>query len=248
MISMKNNYMKVSLLAILLCFISCEQEKIMMYEQVGGVVFTESVDISFSFFGLKEGQEPISKISASISGNAVDYDRAIKIALYEGDETRVNTARPEQYEIIDGIVPAGSFTGTIPVKFNYTEDMSDSIFVFHIQIMPNDDFPVAGYDHAKVKISVTDQVIKPTNWRGLRWYFGEPFSKSWYEFILGVIEMDYIPYGTIDIPESEKWSYDELTAYVAKVKSALNKYNKDHKEQLRHSKDGDAPNTIVEMP
>ena len=69
------------------------------------------------------------------------------------------------------MVPAGSFSGEVPVEIHCTPDMSDSSFVVHIKLVPNEDFPLAGFDNRYFELSMTNQLVKPKNWGNLGFLF-----------------------------------------------------------------------------
>ena len=94
-------------------------------------------------------------ITVATTGDSVDYERKVSIAVVENDTNNVNTARPEQYKLLEGLVPAGSFSGEVPVEIHCTPDMSDSTFMVHIKLVPNEDFPLAGFDNRYFKLSMT---------------------------------------------------------------------------------------------
>ena len=144
-------------------------------------------------------------------------------------------------------MPAGKFEGSAAVELHRTKDMSDSTFIVHVKLVPNEDFPLAGFDRRYFALSVTDQLTQPSNWSYLSWYFGN-FSVSWYRFILGVLDLPLIPFD-IEVPEGMvEWTYTELDAAVAQVRAALYKYNREHPgEPLRHE-DGKYEGDEVVMP
>ena len=226
---------------------ACEKEKTLMYEQEAGVYFYGQAASEYSFVTNLGGDVYVQNIRVATTGDSVSYDRKVMIAVVEGDTNYVNTARPEQYQLLEGIVPAGKFEGSVAVELHRTKDMSDSTFIVHVKLVPNEDFPLAGFDRRYFALSVTDQLTEPSNWNYLSYYFGN-FSVSWYRFILGVLDLPLIPFD-IEVPEGiEEWTYTELDAAVAQVRTALYKYNREHPgEPLRHE-DGRYEGDEVVMP
>ena len=45
--------------------------------------------------------------------------------------------------------------------------MSDSTFIVHVKLVPNEDFSLAGFDRRYFALSVTDQLTEPSNWNYL---------------------------------------------------------------------------------
>lgn len=228
-------------------FVSCDQEDTLMYKQEAGVRFMYQAADEYSFVDNYGETVYVYYIDVSTSGDSVDYDRKVSIAVVEDDTNYVNTARPEQYKLLEGVVPAGSFSGAVPVELHCTPDMSDSSFVVNIKLVPNEDFPLAGFDRRYFELSMTNQLVKPKNWGNLAFYFGQQFSISWYRFILNVLDVSYIPYPSAQEGD-EKWSYNQLLANVGKVKAALIQYNREHPNNPLRHEDGDYEGDEVKMP
>lgn len=136
----------IAALAISL-WVSCDQEKTIMYRQEAGVRFMYQAEDEYSFVDNYGETVHLYYITVATTGDSVDYERKVSIAVVENDTNYVNTARPEQYKLLEGVVPAGSFSGEVPVEIHCTPDMSDSSFVVNIKLVPNEDFPLAGFDN-----------------------------------------------------------------------------------------------------
>jgi len=228
-------------------FMSCHKEELRVYQQEAGVIFWGQATGEYSFFDDPGVSSSLYQIRVTTTGDSVAYDRHFSLAVVENDTNYENTARPEQYRLQEGIIPAGQFEGYVAVEIIYTPDMDDSSFVVNLKLEPNAEFPLAGFDKRYFELSMTNQVVKPKNWGNLTYYIGQPFSTSWYNFILGVIKMRYIPYPTAKEGD-QAWTYNEMLANVGKIKSELLKYNLDHPDRkLRHS-DGPNAGELVEMP
>ena len=245
---MKQMIIRLMIAALVISlWVSCDQEKTIMYQQEAGVRFLYQSEDEYSFVDNYGETVHLYYISVATTGDSVDYERKVSIAVVENDTNNVNTARSEQYKLLEGLVPAGSFLGEVPVEIHCTPDMSDSTFVVHIKLVPNEDFPLAGFDDRYFKLSVTNPLVKPENWGNLAFYFGQQFSISWYRFILNVLNVSYIPYPSAQEGD-EKWSYNQLLANAGKVKAALLQYNREHpNDPLRHE-DGDYAGDEVKMP
>lgn len=233
---------------VIVClFMSCEKEEIMMYRQEAGLSFWGQASAEYSFFDNPGAATYVQEIRVVTTGDSVDYDRHFTVAVVENDTNYESTARPEQYKLLEGVIPAGKFEGTLPVEIVYTPDMDDSSFVVYLKLLPGKDFPLGGFDGRYFGLKMTNKLVKPKNWGNLTYYLGSPFSSSWYNFILDVIGMRYIPYPTAK-DEDVPWVYNEMLANVGKIKSALLKYNLAHpNDPLRHD-DGDHAGELVEMP
>lgn len=232
---------------IICLFISCQKEEIMIYQQEAGLLFWGQASGEYSFFDDPGLASYTYQIRVTTTGDSVAYDRHFKLAVVENDTNYENTARAEQYKLLEGTIPAGQFEGYIPVEIIYTPDMDDSSFVVNLTLLPNTEFPLGSFDNRYFALSMTNKVVKPKNWGNLTYYLGQPFSTGWYNFILDVIGMRYIPYPSAKEGD-EPWAYNEMLAYVGKIKSELLKYNLAHPDTpLRHN-DGDNAGELVEMP
>ena len=134
--SMKQMIIRLMMAALAVCaFMSCEQEETMMYQQAAGVKFMYQATDEYSFVDNYGETVHLYYITVATTGDSVDYERKVSIALVEDDTNYVNTARPEQYKLLEGVVPAGSFAGEVPVEIHCTPDMSDSSFVVNIKLV-----------------------------------------------------------------------------------------------------------------
>lgn len=245
---MKQTIIRLMMAAfVIVSWMSCEQEKTIMYRQEAGVRFMNQGFDEYSFVDNYGETVHLYYIKVTTTGDSVDYERKVSIALVENDTNYVNTARPEQYKLLEGVVPAGSFAGEVPVEIHCTPDMSDSSFVVHIKLVPNEDFPLAGFDNRYFELSMTNQLVKPKNWGNLAFYFGQQFSISWYRFILNALDVSYIPYPTAQEGDTA-WSYNQLLANAGKVKAALLQYNREHPDDPLRHEDGDYEGDEVKMP
>ena len=243
--------LKITLCSLLLglsfLFVSCQKEEIMMYQQEAGLSFWGMASGEFSFFDSPGTTSYTYEIRVSTSGDSVNYDRHFTAAIVENDTNYVTTARPDQYKLLEGTIPAGKFEGILPVEIIYTPDMDDSSFVACLKLLPGKDFPLGGFDERYFELTMTNKLIKPSNWGNLTFYLGSAFSSSWYNFILDVIGMRYIAHPSAKGGDTA-WEYNEMLAYVGKIKSELLKYNLAHPDDpLRHD-DGDNAGELVEMP
>lgn len=234
--------------AALLLLASCKKTDMMVYQQNAGVFFSQSA-YSYTFVNDPTLTEKKLKLAVSISGLPVDYDRHFTIAHPANDT--ITTASPDQYEVGEGIVPAGEFTGTVDLTVKYDPSLDERIDTLRFEIVATEDFPEVRLNRSYATVAFTRMVIRPDNWNWLRWYFGTPYSTRWWLFILDVTGGNPLPYhGTLGSVDPETWpmSANEVKAWQTKVRLALEKYNREHPgEPLTHD-DGDYAGTPVTMP
>ena len=95
--SMKQMIIRLMMAALAVCaFMSCEQEETMMYQQAAGVKFMYQATDEYSFVDNYGETVHLYYITVATTGDSVDYERKVSIALVEDDTNYVNTARPEQ--------------------------------------------------------------------------------------------------------------------------------------------------------
>lgn len=231
---------------IIVLLVSCQKEEIMVYRQEAGLLWAQASG-GYSFFDDPGQNTHIYQIRVVTTGDSAAYDRHFSCAVVENDTNYKNTAKMEQYKLLEGTILAGKFEGYIPIEIIYTPDMDDSSFVLNLKLLPNVEFPLGAFDNRYFVLSMTNKLVKPENWSSLIYYLGEPFSTDWYNFILDVIGMRYIPY-PIAKEGDKPWEYNEMLANVGKIKSELLKYNLAHPDDpLRHN-DGENAGELVEMP
>ena len=239
--------LKHIILGLALCFLaSCESSDIMLYQQNAAVYF-EAGNFSYSFLEDPQATSKVIKLAVDISGTQVDYDR--KFIVERPDNDTLTTAEEDQYKIHEGIIKANEYNGVVEVEIFKDERLKDSIYTLALEIKPNEDFQEVRLNKSILKLSFTDQVIKPANWGWLRWYFGKAFSTRWWKFICDATGRTSLPYYPTH-PDKETWNWDAdtLQAYQTIVRIALEKYNAKHPDEPLTHDDGAYAGQIVEMP
>ena len=99
--SMKQMIIRLMMAALAVgALMSCEQEETMMYQQAAGVKFMYQATDEYSFVDNYGETVHLYYITVATTGDSVDYERKVSIALVEDDTNYVNTARPEQYKLL----------------------------------------------------------------------------------------------------------------------------------------------------
>lgn len=115
---MKQTIIRLMMAAfVIVSWMSCEQEKTIMYRQEAGVRFMNQGFDEYSFVDNYGETVHLYYIKVTTTGDSVDYERKVSIALVENDTNYVNTARPEQYKLLEGVVPAGLSRERSPSRF-----------------------------------------------------------------------------------------------------------------------------------
>ncbi len=217
-------------IVVLASLAACEKDnEIALYKENAGVYFYNTMEDSYNFI-LNPDLEVDTFINdrVRISGSASDVDRYFKAEIVESDETN---ALQGQFELLQGVVPANSYTGYLPIKLNRTAEMDTATFSIEYTLVASDDFPMIDFASENCKISCTAGFVKPAMWFLFEWDYGT-YSNTWFKFILSVCK-DYEFYNEADWSMSNNdWNthYD----YVSMVKLALAEYNNSHDEPLKH--------------
>lgn len=223
----------------------CENSDIMLYEQNAAVYFESDV-FNYSFLEDTQLDSKIVKIMVDISGLPLDYDREFMVA-YPANDT-ITTAEADQYKVGKGLVKANEYSGYLEIEIFKDDRLKDSIYSVALDIVSNQHFPEIRLNQKTMTFSFTNKVIKPANWKWLRWYFGKPFSTSWWTFVCEATGRTSLPYFPTD-PDRETWwmDTDMIKAYQTITRLALEEYNAKHDEPLKHD-DGEFEGQPVEMP
>lgn len=242
----------LGIIAALLCY-SCSKSEIETYHSEDGVYFPNSFS-AYSFLEHYEnkllGRDTLY-IPVEVTGNATDYDREVTAEIVRDS---LYTSNDTMFMLLKGIVKANEYKGELPIVIFYDPAMDDSTFVARIRLSGNSHFPDQALNYKTYSVNFTNMVNMPENWSKVRSRFGTKYSNSWYSFILSVMEMSYIPYwsysGAADSknPDPEKYwmTYNQLSAYVSKVKVALQDYNNSPQGPLLHE-DGEYKGQPVTM-
>ena len=225
---------------------SCDQEETMLFDTEGSVYFTIS-NYSYSFLEYPGKQVDTIKCPVKIFGNTSNVERFVNAELVTGDTSKVNTAPEGLYRVLGGIVPANKEVGHVAVELKHAVELKDSVYVFHIRIVPSDDFQDVSYNNKVVAVQFTALEIQPANWDNyLKWYWGD-YSTRWWQFIKESTERTSIPYWPNNTDKETWWMSDgEFDALTVVVKRALKKYNETHDTPLTHD-DGPSKGKEVQI-
>lgn len=183
---------------LMLVAASCTKEDLIPYEQDPRIYFSKVIRNSGKYgdsinytFGVKPLDLQVDTVilQLNIMGLATDADRTINL-MVEDSSTAV---KGYHYNFGPLVMPAGKYTTEIPVLIYKRPGMKDSTLLLYLAIGESKDFK-PGYtdktttssvrDRLHYKISMTDQLIKPSNWdNSLVSSFGA-YSKVKYQFMI----------------------------------------------------------------
>lgn len=174
---MKNNKLiPIAALIISVFFGSCEPQEIMSFEGESAVNFTQTTQ-TYSFLGNSEGVQTI-EIPVRIMGNAVDHDRTFNVEVIEESNVPAGS-----YEIVEGVVEAGEFTGNLIVNVFNSAALADSEASILLEITDSNDFNAGNVNTRQYRLNWTDQVVVPA-WTYYRFFFTSVPSPAAYRAIV----------------------------------------------------------------
>lgn len=228
---------KVAIIITLLGFFftACEKD-LDSYKNDPGIYFFErgtdlnQTRITFKSYSFLLSPLDVTKdtffIKVKIMGETAAYDRVVRgQAIDSGTTAKAGV----HYEFIDGIVPADSIIGYLPVVLYRTADIKDSSMTLNLSIATTKDFHAGVTEDNSFTLSWSDNVVKPSNWDGfisLSAYFGTYSTVKW-RFIISVTGVASFPLqqsGRIP-PAPGEYSAAAMNDVKARVKDALLEYN-----------------------
>ncbi|MDR0766084.1 MAG: DUF4843 domain-containing protein [Odoribacteraceae bacterium] len=159
----------IFLLGVLL--VNCSEDTLPLYNGVESIYFDKTGEINFSF-GLLAVNDSTISIPVTATGPIVDRDRRFRV-LYDsvsGQEGLHFDPLPDE-----GIFPAGSSKGYIPIRLHRVNGDND-IYQIHLRLVPSDDFSLdltekySGSDTidlTRVILNYSSSITKPNGWQDM---------------------------------------------------------------------------------
>lgn len=233
---MKSRFISSLILIVAIAlFASCEKSisayqndaRIYFFERGTDLNQTRITTKSFSFLRLpEEVTKDTFLIKVKIMGETASYDRIVRGKLVAEGTTAQEGVH---YDFIDGVVPADSIIGYLPVVLYRTADIATKSVQLNLTIAETKDFkPGVGTD-VNFNLQWSDNVVKPANWDGflgLMGYFGTYSDVKW-RFIIQVTGVDNFPLqqsARVE-PLPGEYTYAAMMDIVSRLKAALVAYN-----------------------
>ncbi|MGE9313449.1 DUF4843 domain-containing protein [Niabella sp. CJ426] len=188
---MKKTYLRriIYMVLLALSLTSCKEDQSLIYEQDARIYFREGVAVEYSFTA-----EPASVttdtlfIPIRIMGSAADRDRTFNIIIDDSSTAK----RGYHFQFGPLVIPANAYELSLPVYIYRRAGLKDSVVNAYLTIGESSDFKpgyidksnsVNPYNKQHYRISLHDQLLKPSTW-DTRWatYFGT-YSKTKHQFI-----------------------------------------------------------------
>ncbi|UYQ95842.1 DUF4843 domain-containing protein [Chitinophaga horti] len=233
---MKLQHIKIVLLfAFTLLAAACEKDiaaykdepRVYFFERATDLTQTRITFKSFSFVTLPLGiTRDTFLVKVKVMGDTASRDRIVRGRAIA---TGTTAAEGKHYDFIDGIVPAGTVIGYIPVVLHRTEDIKDTSVTLNLGVAATADFKQGVGEDSSITLTWSDNVVKPANWDaliGLSYYFGTYSAAKW-RFIISVTGKDNFPLqqsGRIP-PKEGEYTNAGMLDLNAVLKQALKAYN-----------------------
>jgi hypothetical protein len=172
---------------------SCKKEEIPYFSGDNSANFWLHA-FNHSLFGASSAQLPQDTIvlNLSIVGKTADYDRIVKAVVDDDapgtpEAQRLTTATPNQYQILDGIVPANKLKGEIRVVVKNDDILATKEDLkLRIKMTENKDFKVGLKENYYVNLKWSRLILQPSTWNGMRFFFCATYSTQVYKIFMEV--------------------------------------------------------------
>lgn len=219
-----------------LIFSGCEQNDIMSYQKEYTAVNFISDSTTYSFLGNPDDQYT-QQINLRINGDSTNTDRSFNVEVVNDSLT---TAEPGDYEIGEGVIPAGQFEGILPVTLFNSEKLSDMTASLHLRIISSADFQVGRVEDRDFVLAWTDKVVLPP-WNLYRFFFTSAPSTTAYEIIVEVTGLTELGFA-----ELRGIGQNGLIAMGRQFGDYVKQYNLDHPDNPLIHEDGPSEGEPIE--
>ena len=177
--------------------VACQENEMNTFDHEGAVYFqltsnwSDGVDsVVYSFAGKTIEQDTLWLL-VDLMGEAVDYDRALRLVVDAENTTAVEgthyAALQPEY-----ILPAGAYQVQVPVVlYNKDPMLEERSFQLGMRLEPTSDLQLGLTARTKVRVLLTAMLMKPSYYeKGLSYYFGT-YSKAKHEICIQVLGEDF---------------------------------------------------------
>lgn len=176
---MKNIIYTIFLMALCVVFtMSCEKDEVGNFTAEPAINFVND-SIQYSFIQ-EVADEYVLEVPVAITGTTTNNDRYFEVEVLNDDLT---TAPTDLYEIIEGKVPAGSYTGNLLVKLKKAPILDDASVSIHISSIASNDFAIGNIESNTTKLIWTNKIVIP-DWRYFAYFFTRYPSSAAYRVFL----------------------------------------------------------------
>lgn len=215
---------------------SCKDSDIMYYEG-GSVLHFMKKTQGLSFMTKPNIEKDTMIVRALVVGNPVNYDRTFAVEVVDTS----TTATPEQYRILQTIVPANDTCGYLHVEVTNPDflNIKETTLTLGLIIKDNDAFKAGGWlSYISIVLTWTSDLIQPETWRAMRFFFTSKYSSNVYRAIIASTGLTEFWYYNPDPETGYQLDQYEGWVYGKKFGDWIREYNETHDDVYRHD-DGD---------
>lgn len=177
-------FKSLSLFSLLALLTACSVDQQLLFDQPTSVyidAFVDSTDYTFATSPATVTKDTI-EIPLRITGIGSSTDREVSFAPTAGSTAKLGY----HYTIGSVIIKANEFSTMVPVYIFRKAGLKDSIVTVNFEVKENENFKLGYTDQLGYKITISDILMKPTNWESV-WigYFGK-YSLVKFKFLLEV--------------------------------------------------------------
>lgn len=215
----------------------CKKQELTAFKADTGVNFSIKT-VEYTFLG-NPNNEHILEVPVKILGDTAGFDRSFKVEIVNDTST---TAQPNEYSIVEGIVPAGSFTGKLRVKLLNSAKLSTSQVGIKLRITDGADLRAGNIESGECIIKWSNKVVVPA-WTYFRFFFTSVASTQAYRLIVqttGLTTLTAAQYGQLGAAGAE--------ALGTQFGNYVKQWNLDHpNDKLKHDDGTQAGQEIVPL-
>ena len=207
---MTHIYKYTSMVALLVCLAGCIENLPVFDAKTTWLNFNirAAADSTryYSFIYAKNPNAVVDTvwIELIISGNAVNYDRAISFTQLLGTNEDVPDAISNVHFVAFDdpavknryILPAGVHSVSVPVVVKRDQSLNDSDVLLFLEIAGNNDFQPGFRHHNRLRLYISNRFAQPDNWNATTIRDIATYTSELHEFLVMVT--------------GEKWDYDFL--------------------------------------
>lgn len=190
----------------------CNKEEVKFFDGDNSVNFWQHVWRQ-SLFGASTAELPQDTmiLDIALSGRTASYDRQAMAVAVEDEqgtpqEAKKTTAKPNQYQILGGIIPADSMYGKFKVVIMNPESLADnSELRLRIRMVENKDFVVGLRENSFIDLAWSRAILQPPTWRAMRFFFCATYSTTVYKIFMEVTGLKEFYYYEGEITQEEGW-------------------------------------------
>jgi hypothetical protein len=236
-IIMKNIQNRFCLMIILMIGIvlqGCKKKDITGFSATPAVNFTSTSTV-YSFLSNPQS-EYVQDIEVKIMGSAENVDRSFRAEVVKDAET---TASPDQYEVIGGIVKAGSLTGKLAVKVKNSAALNTQEVFVKLKLVDGGDLKAGNKETSSFLLGWTNKIVVPATWTYYNIFFATK-STQVYRLVLQTTGI-----ASLTAAQYAQMGETAVTAAGTKFGDYVKQYNLDNPNNpLRHD-DGTAAGQII---